>query len=168
MLNGTNGTTRIDFPNGLKIERAYGKVVCYFPAQHPAENNPYTYILTIPGQTILPDGSAIIADYVDDWHPGDDQTYIFASDDVALPLIARTRQAGDRMSWKGLAGSKKIKDIFIDAKIPLESRQTWPLIADNDGHILWLIGLKKANHEKISAKQAFIRLRYKKKTSGGK
>jgi len=36
--------------------------------------------------------------------------------DVLLPLVVRTRKVGDRMFLKGVDGSKKVKDIFIDKK----------------------------------------------------
>ena len=47
------------------------------------------------------------------------------------------------MLLKGMNGSKKVKDIFIDQKIPAQLRKTWPLVTDNSGRVLWLIGLKK-------------------------
>ena len=39
------------------------------------------------------------------------------SNEVTLPLIVRTRKFGDKMYVKGMNGSKKVKDIFIDKKI---------------------------------------------------
>ncbi|MBC8844518.1 tRNA lysidine(34) synthetase TilS, partial [Escherichia coli] len=38
------------------------------------------------------------------------------AEEITLPLIVRNRVNGDRMTMKGQAGSKKLKDIFIDAK----------------------------------------------------
>lgn len=62
-----------------------------------------------------------------------------------LPLTIRHRQAGDRMRYAGLKGSKKIKDIFIDEKVPVKQRnQAW-LVEDSLGTILWLISYRKMN-----------------------
>lgn len=60
-----------------------------------------------------------------------------------FPLTIRHRQPGDRMSYQGLKGSKKIKDIFIDEKVPLEERENVWLVEDKKGRILWLIGFRK-------------------------
>ena len=34
------------------------------------------------------------------------------SEDIEFPIIIRTREQGDRMSLKGMKGTKKIKDYF--------------------------------------------------------
>ena len=49
------------------------------------------------------------------------------------------RRDGDRIQLK--AGSKKLKDFFIDRKIPREERAKIPLIWDDRG-ILWVVGVK--------------------------
>lgn len=40
-------------------------------------------------------------------------------------------------------GSKKVKDIFIDEKVPLSKRDSWPIVTDAVGNIIWIPGLKK-------------------------
>ena len=47
------------------------------------------------------------------------------------------------MSLKGMKGTKKLKSIFIDHKIPIDRRETWPVVTDGKNRILWLPGLKK-------------------------
>ncbi len=66
------------------------------------------------------------------------------------------------MSWKGLNGSKKLKDIFIDAKIPLSERETWPLVTDAQEEILWLVGLKKGQANTQQKQGPAIRLYFEK------
>lgn len=48
------------------------------------------------------------------------------------------------MTLKGSAGTRKIKDIFIDQKIPLKKRGEAWIVEDADGNILWLIGYKES------------------------
>ncbi|MFC0014553.1 MULTISPECIES: tRNA lysidine(34) synthetase TilS [Allobacillus] len=57
---------------------------------------------------------------------------------IEFPLHIRTRKPGDRIRILGLAGSKKVKDIFIDKKIPANDRDSWPIVVNGDGEILWL------------------------------
>ncbi|MGO1356347.1 tRNA lysidine(34) synthetase TilS [Alkalibacterium gilvum] len=63
---------------------------------------------------------------------------------VKEPLFIRHRKAGDRMKVKGLNGSKKIKDIFIDQKVPTKKRQDAWLVTDEEDTIVWLVGYKES------------------------
>lgn len=93
-------------------------------------------------------------------HPNQ-YTAFFVRELVSLPLFIRTRKTGDRMTLKGMSGTKKVKDIFIDHKIPLHERDTWPVITDQQGRILWLPGLKKSALEGIDNKAgSYIQLTY--------
>lgn len=160
LLNSTMGNVEIDFPRHLKLKRSYQKVMFYFTNKHHV-SSPYHFILDIPEKVSLPNGSQISAVHTDKREREDRFTYICALDDVELPLHIRTRQPGDRMSWKGLNGSKKIKDIFIDAKIPKDERDAWPIVTDNHGQILWLVGLKKGFSEAKGTSDMYIQLNYK-------
>lgn len=68
---------------------------------------------------------------------------LIAEEHLHLPLRIRHRQAGDRMTYKGLDGRKKISDIFIDDKTPPKEREKAWIIEDQQGTILWLISHRK-------------------------
>jgi tRNA(Ile)-lysidine synthase len=70
----------------------------------------------------------------------------FDADALALPLTVRSRREGDRLQPFGLAGSKKVKDIFIGLKIDPEWRDRVPVVADANGKLLWLAGLRRSRH----------------------
>lgn len=139
--NGNDGSVQIDFPHGLKLARSY-QTFTFYLLKEKAEFIPNHVIFEVPGKADW-SGTEITAHFTD--YPGRQtaESYLCRHDEVALPLHIRTRQAGDRMSWAGLKGSKKVKDIFIDAKIPLSKRDNWPVVVDNNGVILWVVGLKK-------------------------
>ena len=82
------------------------------------------------------------------------------SDEVELPLIVRTRRFGDKIYVKGLNGSKKVKDIFIDKKISLEKRESWPVVTDSKGNVVWVPGLKKSKFDKSKNDRYDIILKY--------
>ncbi len=82
------------------------------------------------------------------------------SSEIFLPLIIRTRRIGDRMMVKGLSGSRKIKDIFIDCKIEKDDREMWPVVVDSKGQIIWLPGLKKSKFDKKKSENYDIILKY--------
>ena len=81
-------------------------------------------------------------------------------DDVVLPLYVRTRNSGDRIKVKGLNGTKKIKDIFINAKIPIKQRDLWPIVVDSSGKVVWIPGLKKSKFDVPKNKNCDIILKY--------
>ena len=64
------------------------------------------------------------------------------------------------MEIKGMKGSKKIKDIFINSKISLSDRQKWPIVVDSNGKIVWLPGLKKSKYNKEKNEKCDIIIKY--------
>jgi len=82
------------------------------------------------------------------------------SKEIVLPLIIRTRRIGDKMAVKGLNGTKKVKDIFIDKKISLDERDTWPIVLDSMGSVVWIPGIKKSKFDKKSTEEYDIILKY--------
>lgn len=69
--------------------------------------------------------------------------------DKVFPLYIRQRQNGDKMKLK--VGTKKVKDIFIDQKIPLTKRDRIILIASDD-EVLWIPGIKESHQVKKTKK----------------
>ena len=62
---------------------------------------------------------------------------VFDAATVAEPLAVRNFQPGDRFQPLGMVGHKKIKDLFIEKRVPLSIRASWPLVTS--GHeILWI------------------------------
>ncbi len=58
---------------------------------------------------------------------------------VKLPIFIRNRKKGDNIVPLGMRGHKKIKDFFIDHKIPQEQRNSIPLVVSKD-QVLWITG----------------------------
>lgn len=83
------------------------------------------------------------------------------SEEVVLPLIVRTRKVGDRMMVKGMDGSRKVKDIFIDKKIKFEDRDAWPVVTDSKNRIVWIPGIKKSKFDKKKTESYDIILEYR-------
>lgn len=87
-----------------------------------------------------------------------------SGEQLKLPLTIRHRQPGDRMNYQGLTGHKKIKDIFIDEKIPLAERdQAW-LVEDSEKRIIWLISYRQMSlFTESETDKLFYSLKYIKK-----
>ncbi|MGI6575776.1 MAG: tRNA lysidine(34) synthetase TilS [bacterium] len=70
---------------------------------------------------------------------------------LSRPLSIRNRRNGDRYYPSGLGGSKKVKDYFIDCKIPRSERDRIPLLTTADDEIMWIIGYRQDERFQVSA-----------------
>jgi len=88
----------------------------------------------------------IIIELVDNINTDGNNVCRLNSKEINLPLYFRNKENGDFIEVLGLNGKKKIKDIFIDSKIPIDKRNTYPLLVDNNNQILWIPGVKKSKY----------------------
>jgi tRNA(Ile)-lysidine synthase len=68
--------------------------------------------------------------------PGD-QVLLLDAAVIRGNLTVRSRRDGDRMRPLGLGGTKKVQDILVDRKVPVETRDQLPLVCDDAG-VLWI------------------------------
>jgi tRNA(Ile)-lysidine synthetase-like protein len=80
---------------------------------------------------------------------------------VTEPLKVRGRQAGERFQPLGLGGHRdKVSDFMINARVPAELRDRWPLVACG-GAVVWLAGLRLDERFRVTpASEAVLRLRF--------
>ena len=55
-------------------------------------------------------------------------------------LVVRSRRPGDRLAGR----SRKVQDVLVDAKVPRDERDAWPLVATEDGAVVAVAGLEEA------------------------
>src|SRR5262245_59306251 len=55
-------------------------------------------------------------------------------------LVVRSRRPGDRLAGR----SRKVQDVLVDAKVPRDERDGWPLVATEDGAVVTVVGLAEA------------------------
>ena len=68
------------------------------------------------------------------------------SNNITLPLYIRNKKDGDYIEIKNLGNKKKLKEIFIENKIPKDKRNTYPILVDNNDNILWIPNIKKSKY----------------------
>ncbi|MDO5393735.1 MAG: tRNA lysidine(34) synthetase TilS [Mycoplasmatota bacterium] len=117
-----------------------------------------SYEIEFDNYVLLPDKHAI--ERIDDTDDNSNSICRLNSKEISLPLIVRTRRVGDKMKVKGLNGSKKVKDIFIDKKVGLGKRDSWPVVVDSRGVIVWIPGIKKSSFDKKKVDSYDIVLKY--------
>ncbi len=86
-------------------------------------------------------------------------TKCFDYDKIKNAVQLRTRREGDYMQIDAKGGTKKIKSIFIDKKIPHGDRNLIPLLADGN-HIMWILGSRISEAYKINESTKTILIVY--------
>jgi tRNA(Ile)-lysidine synthase len=71
-------------------------------------------------------------------------------DELKFPLVIRNWLPGDRFYPLGLGGSKKLKDLFIDSKVPVRERHKVPVILFQD-RIAWVCGFRIDDRFKVKS-----------------
>ncbi len=61
---------------------------------------------------------------------------------LEFPLLVRGREPGDRIRLSG--GSRKVKKILLEARIPEGRRAQTPVLVDAGGRLLWVPGVARA------------------------
>ena len=67
----------------------------------------------------------------------------FAADALSFPLILRSVQPGDRIRLPGMTGRKRLKELMMERKIPLEERRMLCVLEEKD-EILWFVGIRRS------------------------
>ncbi|MBM7097956.1 tRNA lysidine(34) synthetase TilS [Bacillus sp. H-16] len=143
LLVQANPSGHLDFPGDLFVERSYD--VCLFSTERDTketEGDKVDEQLPVPGMVTFKRGK-IKASVQENDRAGAGSLWVFKSDPghLPLPLTVRTRKNGDRVVPKGMTGTKKLKDLFIDKKVPRHLRDSWPVVTDREDRIIWVPGI---------------------------
>ena len=154
---GTN--KRVDLPKDIYAENVYGDIII---RKKEYIKNKLSNELTLNKKDIL-HNEVIFDEYIinfdvinnkDIKQENDELIKKFDYDKINNVTI-RYRKDGDRITPLGMKGSKKLKDIFIDMKIPKEKRDEIPLIQFNDD-MSWIVGIKMSDKFKITKETKHI------------
>jgi len=153
LIKSNKANTQVHLPNNVIAKKEYN-----FLSFGVKEELHEAYEVEVIDMVNLPNGKNIDKVKSSDWI--NNYCTRLNSKEVKLPLFVRTRQNGDKMEIKGMLGSKKVNDIFINEKIKLDDREMWPIVCDATGKIVWLPGLKKSKFDKKPEEEYDIILRY--------
>lgn len=147
-LRGDVGS-QLTLPGGLFARRTYTTLevgtACLTAGKHRLEA---AIELAIPGITRI-NGLTVMAEIVSAPSAAGRATAVFDFEQLCLPVTLRGRLPGDRFRPRGLNGSKKIKDFFIDSKVPAAQRDAIPIVSDQQ-EIIWIAGYRQSEHGRIT------------------
>lgn len=118
----------MQFPGGVTIGRQYDRLVRLECAPELPETR-----LSVPGETCI-GGKRFVSEYAIDLEERPDSVLVCP---VGV-LIVRSRRSGDTMRLPG--GTRSLKKMYIDRKIPASQRAAVPVLADDRG-VLAVFGI---------------------------
>lgn len=149
-----SGSKELGVFGGIRVYREYDTLL--FMLEHvPLVAAPIEKTrLNVPGETRVGDALRVKAQVLEDDVPlredrpsagapsgrADRLSSVARLDNksVHLPLVVRSRRDGDRVELAS-GGTKKVKDLLIDAKVPRRRRDHIPIVEDQKG-IIWIVG----------------------------
>jgi tRNA(Ile)-lysidine synthase len=139
---------RIVLPYGWLSRRRYGKLLLLRSEKHNDVAPAFEVALAVEGLTVVESARTIfqsaLVPHTLAPMPHDATEAVFDAHSLGGGLIARNFKPGDRISPFGLAGSRKVKDVFIEHKIPSDQRRRFPVVL-LEGRVAWLPGLVRSS-----------------------
>jgi tRNA(Ile)-lysidine synthase len=143
LLQNKEPNKGISLPQDISVDKAYQALI-FSKAKEPAP--PFAHIIPGSGVVEIPEiGRMLRLEFQTPKPLGPlaNMAHIafLDGDDIQFPLLLRSFRPGDRFQPLGMEGEKKVKDLFIDCKIPVVLRKKIPLLFQGD-RLLWVAGLR--------------------------
>jgi tRNA(Ile)-lysidine synthase len=154
--------SQIDLPGEVRAEKSYDWVTV---TVRPEMADDFTFRISDYGLHVFPPlNHSMAVELLDTDMPiefsHDPNEAIMDPDRVSFPLTLRSCRPGDRFRPLGLGGGKKLKDFFIDSKVPKSQRRQIPILCSKD-HIVWIVGHRLDDRVKLTSDTSrLLRFRY--------
>ncbi len=152
MVDSGRPNSRLSLPHSITAVREYDRLIVMKRIE-PALDLDFELLIKEPGRYQLPTGGTLNVEVVSaSDFPTDSDTICFDFEKIPFPLRVRTFNPGDRITPFGMSGRKKVKDIFIDRKIPTSERPRIPLLFCGD-ELIWVVGVCASERCRIESLQ---------------
>ena len=168
-LANSTGNRQISLPYGIIVKKEYDNLIFKVTDNEKCLKQAVPFVeISIKKEEIFAAPEGIIVEAGDKKiefcvrenkkvakYPKTMYTKCFDYDKIENVLSLRTRKAGDFLVVNKSGGRKKIKDYFIDEKIPKDNRDEIILLADGS-NILWAVGYRISEEYKITEESKYI------------
>ncbi len=162
MMSESQKDAEIHLPDRIRVKKEGEKILFKLEAEslRTEQQNPvYSYQIDnlsgLPLTLEIPEaGISIRFRKMLDNEAGQFVTYsgkkIFINPErIKFPLVVRNAEKGDIFRPFGLDGSQKISRFFMNNKITVSQRKTWPVL-ESYGEILWIAGMRASEILRMS------------------
>ena len=157
VMRSAEASAEVNLPGGIVFHAGHG--VFFLAPEEKFREFPPTEIKSHGTHVVSPD-LEIKVELTDDislWGAAD--VGYFPPEKVGFPITLRSFSEGDRFVPLGMKGAKKLKNFFIDEKIPRFLRKKVPVFETRDG-IIWVGGLRTDNRFRADeTKGPWLRIR---------
>ena len=148
LIGSDRPNSRLSLPQGITVVREYDALKFSRSSTAVIDEN-FELPITKPGNYLLPNGGSLNVDLISSAAViKDANRACFDLNKLPFPWLVRTFRSGDRMTPFGMTGRKKVKDIFIDRKIPLSERRLIPLLFCGED-LVWIAGVSASESSRI-------------------
>ncbi|MBN2033917.1 MAG: tRNA lysidine(34) synthetase TilS [Deltaproteobacteria bacterium] len=142
----------LKFPGGFEIRRTYDRLG--FHKTQKKKEAPFLYTLDTPGQYKIEEiGRTLSIEEIRNTKAlpfrGSVWRAFLDGEKLRFPLTLRLFKPGDRFIPFGMKGHKKLKDFFVDLKVPMEQRRSTPILCCDDKPA-WVCGFRIDDRFKVT------------------
>lgn len=161
-----------ELPNGIRGLISYGVLKIYIYNENK-KSIAFDKQIVIPGSTIIEQtgdmvsASVVKRQAVDKCVPVSYNSLVqlFDYDTINMGINLRSRRAGDIFKPIGSNGTKKLKEYFIDIKIPKDQRDEIPLLCV-ENEVIWIVGYKISDKFKVTENTSnILKIEYNRRVS---
>jgi tRNA(Ile)-lysidine synthase len=154
-LSQSYASVLMELPHGVSVEKRYDLVLMKKGWLRPVP--PFEVELILPGRTYIKEIEKEViteeisrSDRLEDFYRVH-YTAFFDYQSLQFPLRMRNFRPGDRFQPLGVKGTQKLKEFFIDHKIPKFERPRVALLVSGDV-IAWVVGYRIDERVRVTEK----------------
>jgi tRNA(Ile)-lysidine synthase len=141
----------LHLPDRVSVRRAYD--LLHFSSRDVPGKEGFCYLVEGPGTVFIGEAGRSLRLLIREkgrWDPPlSPLTAHLDAEKASFPMSVRSIRPGDRFIPLGMKGHKKLKDFFVDLKVPLEVRRSTPILV-REGTPVWVAGYRIDERFKVT------------------
>ncbi len=150
---GENPSAHLDLPGGQNLRREYDRLIL---SRSASDELTPAFLISAPGPGTYPIPNTrhsiafrvISRDKPLPMFLNSKGKALFAAEEVPFPLTIRSCLPGDRIKPWGIEGTRKVKDLLIDLKVPVRDRKKIALLVKGN-RVLWIPGIRRSREAPV-------------------
>ncbi|HVY54375.1 MAG TPA: tRNA lysidine(34) synthetase TilS, partial [Thermodesulfobacteriota bacterium] len=148
-LMSGSASGEVEFPDDIVVAKGHGS---FLVTTRASLKSGFSYIIKTPGEWKFPGFEVRVEETsAKSLEEEREDVAYFDTRKVVFPIEIRSFRAGDRFVPLGMKGEKKLKDYFIDSKVPRFERYRIPIFTSG-GRIFWVGGMRMDDRFKVGKK----------------